>query len=321
MLKKISLMLSTALILSISSVAANTVDFKYIDVYQNNKLLTAYQWQLGSSCTSTDICHMYAEADMFKLGAGVFPKTLIPRYPAHNGCDCTLGVLSIYEVSSSDKYQQIDQAGNTWLRQQSPAAVQQLFSGTDYQIWQDTALWQPSMRHWHGLAAPEANNSLLLAMELNLKLPNDEFLAELAALQNSKYTADKQGADRYYDDSSEPIWPSNKGFRGKPTVYTLQPDTVVDKLGSRPRGNFLAPPTVSRSERAVPNHGKYLEVYQTLHTFKTTAPVRVYAGTIAPWFGEVGLGVQYYLPAGIGNTTSLRLIDSSKLYLQIDQAS
>lgn len=322
MLKKISIMLSATLILSLNAVtAANTVDFGYIDEYQNNKLLAAYRWQLGNDCAATDICHMYAEADMFKLGAGVFPKNLIPRYPAHNDCDCSLSVLSIYEIPDSNKYQQVDIAGSQWLRKQAPEAVQKLFSATDYQIWQHTGLWQPIMRRWHGLAEPEANKSLLLAMELNLKLPNDEFLAELAAQQNSKYTKGKRGTDRYYDDRDEPIWPSNKGFRGKPVIYTLQPDTIVDKLGARPRGNFLAPPTASRSERAVPNHGKYLEIYRTLHTFKADAPVRVYAGTIAPWFGEVGLGIQYYLPTGIENTKSLKLLNSTVLYLQIDQAS
>lgn len=323
MLKKICLVLvgcALSISLNTTAVAGSYVDFEYIDEYQNNKMLTAYQWQLGKQCADIDICHMYAQADMFGLGAGIFPKELIPRYPAHPDCDCRLSVLSVYEKNTDDRVQQIDKAGNAWLGKQPRAVTQKLFSSSGYQIWQATGLWQPLLRNWHGLAAPHSK-SILLSMELNLKLPSDKFLVELAILQNSKYTPGKSGKDRYYDDRGEPIWPSNKGFRGKPYLHTLAVGVVVDKMGVRPRGNFLALPQVSRSERAVPDKGKYLEIYQTVHTFKTTEQVHTYAGTIAPWFGEVGLGIQYYVPAGIENTKGLQLLDSSTKYLQLDEVS
>lgn len=322
--KKLLVLLWTLLVMmfgGVSTQAANVVDLDYIEEYQNSRLVAGYKWHLAQSCNTTDICHMYAKVDMFSLGAGVFPKNLIPILPVHADCQCYLSTLTVYDIDTDKQRQQIDLVGNVWLGSLPEQEQQKLFSKADYITWRDTTLWQPFIKHWQGVAAPSSHSSQLLAMELNLRAPSDEFLHDLAINQGSKYTLNKQGADRYYDDAGEPIWPSNKGFYGKPKSSVLPAGKVVDKLGGYPRGKFLAAPEVRREERAIPNKGKYLTIYQTVHTFRVNAPLRVYAGLIAPWFEEVGMGVQYFVPQGIENTPQLKLLNTTRLDNNLKEAA
>lgn len=322
-MKKIGYMIVS--LMFICTVAAaqtlNAVDLNYIEEYQKSPIVAAYKWNLDKSCPDTDICHMYAEADMFNLGQGIFPKNLIPIAPVHTGCKCYLSALTTYDTDLGGKRQQIDKAGNDWLMSLAETERHKLFASADYGTWYDTALWQPFMKGWKGVAAPNQSKSRLLSMELNLQAPSDEFIQELAVNQGSKYTVNKQGVYRFYDDAGEPVWPSNKGFYGKPKPSVLPAGKVVDKLGVQPRGKFLADAAVSRAERAVPDQGKYLGIYQTVHTFSVTAPTKVYSGLIAPWFGEPGMGVQYFVPQGIENTSSIKLLDSKKVEAKLKNAA
>lgn len=58
--------------------------------FQNDKDVVAVQWKLGSRHPSYDICDFYANADLYGLGRGVFPKDKVPILPAHPHCMCHL---------------------------------------------------------------------------------------------------------------------------------------------------------------------------------------------------------------------------------------
>jgi Tuberculosis necrotizing toxin len=47
--------------------------------------------------------------------------------------------------------------------------------------------------------------------------------------------------------------------------------------------------------------------------YEVVNPVEVRAGTVAPWFGQLGLGTQYELPDSVGN-----LIENGYLKLAED---
>lgn len=50
--------------------------------------VVAYKWKLGSRHPAEDICDMYANADLYGLGKGVFPKDKVIPQPAHPHCLC-----------------------------------------------------------------------------------------------------------------------------------------------------------------------------------------------------------------------------------------
>lgn len=60
----------------------------FIARYGNDDSVAAYQWKLGSRHPAEDICDMYAHADLYGLGRGVFPKDRAPVNPAHPHCLC-----------------------------------------------------------------------------------------------------------------------------------------------------------------------------------------------------------------------------------------
>lgn len=56
--------------------------------YEADERVPAYRWKMGSRHPHFDICDLYAEADLYGLGKGVFPKDKAPPLPAHPHCLC-----------------------------------------------------------------------------------------------------------------------------------------------------------------------------------------------------------------------------------------
>lgn len=61
----------------------------------NDPDVIAYRWQLSDRHSKTDICDFNAKADLYGLGAGVYPKKKFPHYPAHPHCLCPFS--EVYE--------------------------------------------------------------------------------------------------------------------------------------------------------------------------------------------------------------------------------
>jgi RHS repeat-associated protein len=102
----------------------------------------------------------------------------------------------------------------------------------------------------------------------------------------------------------EPIkWPPNDGFHGNPAVTVLQPGTLVDRFGYD-GGRFVSPNGSSITGRALAP-GTTAKPYTV---FEVTNRLVVRSGPAEPWFGEDGMGTQYYLPASVSD-----LIDSGYL--------
>ncbi|MCX6224230.1 MAG: hypothetical protein NTV01_05690, partial [Bacteroidia bacterium] len=65
---------------------------------QNNEDVIACKSRLNSGHDERDICDFYAEADLYGMGPGVFPKNHMPPYPYHPFCKCVLADVYIGEV-------------------------------------------------------------------------------------------------------------------------------------------------------------------------------------------------------------------------------
>lgn len=95
-------------------------------------------------------------------------------------------------------------------------------------------------------------------------------------------------------------WPRNNGFHGalgphgNPGVTVLKPGTLVDRFGAG-KGRFVAPIGTPIGQRSLApgTRGKPYGVYEVTH--RTV----VQRGQAEPWFGQPGMGTQYYLPGSV----------------------
>ncbi|WP_042370945.1 TNT domain-containing protein [Streptacidiphilus neutrinimicus] len=97
-------------------------------------------------------------------------------------------------------------------------------------------------------------------------------------------------------------YPDNNGFvlrGGRPVEHAqrLREGQLVDLFGSG-RGSFLAPVGTPYAERALPptNLDEYSATGPVVnyHLYRVAKPFTVQAGPIRPWFGQQGLGTQYW---------------------------
>ena len=117
-----------------------------------------------------------------------------------------------------------------------------------------------------------------------------------------------------YDRNFNPIYPENEGFATVKRVVqkdgtqivgevldkhemTLSPGTIVDRFGSD-HGVYTAPYGTPLTNRSLPI-GTINE--KTYSVFRVLKPINVDAGTIAPYFGEMGGGTQYIFKEAIEN--------------------
>lgn len=58
--------------------------------YANNDDCIAFKWKLSTRHPCDDICDLYAHADLWGMGEGIFPKGKVPSLPVHPNCMCRL---------------------------------------------------------------------------------------------------------------------------------------------------------------------------------------------------------------------------------------
>jgi hypothetical protein len=150
-------------------------------------------------------------------------------------------------------------------------------------------------------------------------LPSTPPLAPL--LRNYRRTdneSSRQFIECYWNDQTHGWWfPDNNGFvldnQGNPieTPATLTPGQRVDLFGTG-AGRFLAPAGTPYNQRALPpsNLDTLTNAFPFgYHLYEVEKPVSVQAGAIRPWFGQPGLGLQYFL----GNVTIPDLVANGSL--------
>ena len=104
---------------------------------------------------------------------------------------------------------------------------------------------------------------------------------------------------KYYNQTTGEInWPGQHGdknidgfLNGKFDEVTLKPGEKIDRYGSD-YGSFASPEGISYCDRALAP-GTDLKPYSVFEVIK---PMKIKAGEIAPWFNEIGGGIQYVLP-------------------------
>lgn len=156
----------------------------YLKKYENNERVTAHKWKLSSRHPVFDICDMYAKADMYGLGKGVFPKDKIPNLPVHPHCLCYLSPVYKSELKDKKQKENIQEAGDKWLKT-LPKQEQYKVLGLDgLKAWQNGADWRNYARNY---STDYAKTRL---KDLNIKPENDiikEKIEELAKKYKIKF--------------------------------------------------------------------------------------------------------------------------------------
>lgn len=269
--------------------------------------IVAVKFKLSSRHPVFDICDMYAKADMYGLGAGIYPKDKLPPLPVHPHCLCRYVEVIEGEVDMQQQRDQVREAGDKWLNSLPESRRAQVLGRKGLKEWEDGKDWQRYMRGYAELRemksrlrgvnlqlhANKKSNEELMAE--NLVPPTDEFIESIAKMYGMTYTKGKKGEDRFYSDDGRPIYPLNDGFVGEPEKITLKAgEMMVDRYGPV-YGGYVSPKNVSFEARALPRTTK-IEEYSVFVIKKDIKDVL--SGVAAAWFGEPGGGTQYKLPLG-----------------------
>lgn len=100
----------------------------FIARYGEDDSVVAYRWKLGSRHPAEDICDMYANADLYGLGKGVFPKDKVTAQPAHPHCLCHYAPVYEPEIKGKERSYRVEKNGNAWLKNQ-PLSLRQAILG------------------------------------------------------------------------------------------------------------------------------------------------------------------------------------------------
>lgn len=117
--------------------------------------VSAVRLKLSTRHPVFDICDFFADADMYGLGKGVYPKDKAPPIPLHPHCMCRLEEVFSWEIDASKAKNQVKQAGDKWLSGLSDVKRKQVLGIAGDKAWQDGESWQKYLRNWKGLAKPE----------------------------------------------------------------------------------------------------------------------------------------------------------------------
>lgn len=273
----------------------------FIAKMQKDADIVAVKFKLSSRHPVFDICDMYAKADMYGLGAGIYPKDKLPPLPVHPHCLCRYVEVIEGEVDMQQQRDQVREAGDKWLNSLPESSRAQVLGRKGLKAWEDGEDWRKYMRGYAGLreaenrlsgiknqlhAGKKSNEEL---MAENLVPPTDEFIESIAKKYGMTYTKGKKGEDRFYSDDGKPIYPPNNGAIGKEEKTVLPKGTVVSRYGSN-RGKYTSPDGTSLGERSLDKKTRY---DNELHRFKLTEEFECIEGVVAPWFDQVGRGIQY----------------------------
>jgi hypothetical protein len=100
---------------------------------------------------------MYAHADLWGLGEGVYPKDKTPILPVHPHCLCHLSVVYRNE-KKGEQHDRIRKGGDEWLSNISHSNRCDVLGIDGDKSWEDSnSDWRKYMRNWN----PESAKSRL----------------------------------------------------------------------------------------------------------------------------------------------------------------
>ena len=131
--------------------------------------IVAVKFKLSNRHPVFDICDMYAKADMYGLGAGIYPKDKLPPLPVHPHCLCRYVEVIEGEVDMQQQRDQVREAGDKWLHSLPEARRAQVLGRKGLKAWEDGKDWRKYMRGYAGLREVKGRISGAINGALNSK--------------------------------------------------------------------------------------------------------------------------------------------------------
>lgn len=221
----------------------------FIAKMQKDADIVAVKFKLSSRHPVFDICDMYAKADMYGLGAGIYPKDKLPPLPVHPHCLCRYVEVIEGEVDMQQQRDQVQEAGNKWLNSLPESRRAQVLGRKGLKAWEDGEDWQGYMRGYAGLREAESRLQLYKPVELSEKTITDEYQSPKGSIKKFQTRKVKNAAYDIHVSENVNLKPKmlaevnrqiNKcidllGVRNKealPKIVIASNDDLNDALGS-----------------------------------------------------------------------------------------
>lgn len=239
----------------------------------NDDDVIAYQYSLSSGHNIYDICDLHANADLYGLGKGIYPKDSMPPYPAHSHCHCILHKI-IEGHLNADFQKENEMLGSAkfdsgqmveYLDSLSDSERRQLLGIKGTENYEKTGNWKENLKNWQGQENPR---SRLKASDFGSQtLPQDNLIIR-QQLQNRHIEGTKE-YQKYLEQLSE------KNL--KPGLITYShPQELVNNYAGKGRTDIY--PDGSKKETVITDDviGKYWN-YQKQEYLDTKALKIVYS--------------------------------------------
>lgn len=192
--------------------------------------VVAVKWKTGTRHPVFDICDMFAKADMYGLGPGIYPKDKLPKLPAHPHCMCKLVKIYDADLSGKKAKENIEDAVNAYLEKLSDNQRMQLMGINGAKAWQSGESWQDYLRGWQGLGKQESRlREILLQLHADEKLQankdNGIIRVQKVSLKGEPYAVTERmnrngGIDRnYYDANGMQYLQITNNDHGQPKAH------------------------------------------------------------------------------------------------------
>ena len=108
--------------------------------------VVGWKWRTSSAHKVFDICDFHAQADLYGMGPGVYPKDRHPSYPAHPHCFCNAS--KAYKGMVPDQVDQVEAGGKAALQAMTEEQRRRLLTLQGSKAFGQGGAWQGSLRQW-----------------------------------------------------------------------------------------------------------------------------------------------------------------------------
>nr|DAQ59101.1 MAG TPA: minor capsid protein [Caudoviricetes sp.] len=119
--------------------------------YAHDDDVVALKWTLSSRHPRYDICDFYANADLYGLGKGVYPKDKFPTLPAHPHCMCRISPVFDFEVDITKAKDNTNEGGMRYINSISKDHQEKLLGISGRKdVTAGKANWKDHVKGWNG---------------------------------------------------------------------------------------------------------------------------------------------------------------------------
>lgn len=166
----------------------------------DDKDVIAYKWRLSRNHPVQDICDFHAKANLYGLGAGIYPKNKMPPLPAHPHCRCHITEIFDGELDDKQQTDKVHEDGQKFLETLTPAEQRKLLGVDGRERWRNGEPWEQHLIGWAGHENPRSRlKGLVKSGE------SDIIKAEYADLSHLRATMKDSDVRKWYKWHDEHI--------------------------------------------------------------------------------------------------------------------